>query len=75
MYELKPEYSNYFKEIRNTIYAEYLGCTVSYISSVLSCSKLCSELFARALISVRCEILIKDIQMNTLLEKYFNKEK
>lgn len=75
MYELKTEYSNYFKEIRNTIYADYLGCTESYISSILSCSKLCSELFAKALISVRCEILIKDVQMNELLEKYFNKEK
>ena len=30
---------------------------------------------AKALISVRCEILIKDVQMNELLEKYFNKEK
>lgn len=75
MYLLREEYFNFFKEIRRSIYAEYLGCDPSYISSILNGSKACSELVAKSIICARLNITIKDPEMQLCLDKYFVKER
>ena len=69
MYLLKEEYLDFFKEIRTSVYANYVGCDQTYISSILNRNRACSETIAKALISIKF-----DISMN-YLEKYFAKEK
>lgn len=75
MYHLNQEYYNFFREIRTCVYASYTGCDQTYISSVLNGNKNCSEMLAKSLISIKCDISIKDEKMNEYLEKYFAKEK
>ena len=75
MYKLKNEWISFFKEIRTRVYADFIGCDYSHASSVVNSSKVCSENFAKSLISVRHDMSFKDEKMPILLEKYFAKEK
>ena len=75
MYLLKEEYFDFFKEIRTSAYANYIGCDQTYVSSILNGNRTCSELIAPALISVKFDISFKNVSMTHYLEKYFAKEK
>lgn len=75
MYRLKEEWINFFKEIRTNVYSKYIGCIDGYASTIINGTKPCSEIFAKAMISVRNDISFKDEQMPILLKKYFAKEK
>lgn len=75
MYLLKEEYLDFFKEIRTSVYANYVGCDQTYISSILNRNRACSETIAKALISIKFDISFKDVSMMNYLEKYFAKEK
>lgn len=75
MYKLREEYINEFKELRTVTYANIIGCTPDFISTVLNANKWCSEIVAKALISVKINGTLKEITTNELLEKYFVKEK
>lgn len=75
MYLLKKEFLNLFKEIRTSVYTNYLGCDQTFISSILNGNKICSEVIAKALISVKFDITFKSPDMETYLKQYFAKEK
>lgn len=75
MYSLREKYLEFFKEIRTRSYTIYTGCDKGFISSVINGNKRCSEVIAKALISIRCDISFKNENMDEYLEKYFAKEK
>ena len=75
MYRLREEYIDEFKELRTITYANILGCDAAFISTVLNGNKWCSEIVAKALISVKENGTLKEICTNEYLEKYFVKEK
>ena len=75
MYLLKEEYLEFFKEIRTKVYTNLLGCDTAFISSIVNGNKICSEVVAKAILSVRFDISCKDEKINEYLEKYFAKEK
>lgn len=75
MYKLKSDFIDFFKEVRTSVYVNYMDCEMSYLSSIINGNKNCSTIFAKSIIGIRFDISIKDEQMNTMLEKYFIKEK
>ena len=75
MYRLKKEFMAFFKEYRTKTYADYIGCSADYMSSVLNANKTCMEVYAIAMISIRLDLGIRDVVEKELLKKYFAKEK
>lgn len=75
MYRLKQDFIDFFKEIRTSVYVNYMDCQISYLSGIINGNKNCSTIFAKSILGVRFGISIKDEQMNEMLEKYFIKEK
>ena len=75
MHRLKEEYFDFFKEIRTSTYANYIGCDANFVSSIVNGNKSCSEMLAKCILSVRFDISLKDENMSVYLEKYFAKEK
>lgn len=73
MYTIKPELVEKLRDGRSNIYlSESIGRTQQMLSTVFNGAK-CSEIFARALISVREKIPMNDDRMKELLEYYFDK--
>lgn len=75
MYRLRQDCIDFFKEIRTSVYVNYMDCQISYLSGIINGNKNCSTIFAKSILGVRFGISIKDEQMNEMLEKYFIKEK
>lgn len=75
MYRLRQNFIDLFKEIRTSVYVNYMDCQISYLSGIINGNKNCSTIFAKSILGVRFGISIKDEQMNEMLEKYFIKEK
>lgn len=73
MYRVKPELVDKLKDGRSNAYlCEVTGRKPTMISLVLNGTK-CSEILARALISVREKIPMNDDRMEELLNYYFDK--
>ena len=73
MYRIRPELVEKLKDGRsNTYLSEAIGRTQTMISLVLNGSQ-CSEILAKALISVKEKIPMNDDKMEELLDYYFEK--
>lgn len=73
MYKIRPELVEKLKDGRsNTYLSETIGRTQTMISLVLNGSQ-CSEIIAKALISVKEKIPMNDDRMEELLNYYFEK--
>lgn len=74
MYRLKEEKKEEMKNYRTNLYVEKIGIAQPYLSSIINGTQSCSEIIAKAMLSVRYNISFYDIRLNELLKEYFKEE-
>lgn len=74
MYRIKEERIPEMKEYRTKLYSEKTGLNANYLSSILNATMGCSEIIARAILSVKFNISFYDTRLNELVKKYFEEE-
>lgn len=74
MYLIKEKKNEEIKRIRTKTYAEKTGLTPNYISAVLNRKLKCTEIGAKAIISVCFDITFNNAEMEELIEEYFEEE-
>lgn len=74
MYQITEDFANMIGRLKTSYISENIGMSLAYVSSILN-GKQCSEIVARALLSLYFDIAINDEQMNGLIEKKFTKIK
>ena len=74
MYRIKENKISEMKEFRTNLYSEKTGLHPSYLSSILNASQKCTEIIAKAILSVKFDISFYDTKLNELIEKYFDEE-
>lgn len=74
MYRIKEEKKEEIKEYRTNSYVEKTGLTQPYVSGILNGTQKCSEIIAKAILSIKFNISFYDIRLNELLEEYFKEE-
>ena len=74
MYRIKQEKIPEIKEYRTSLYSEKTGLNANYLSSILNATMNCSEIIAKAVLSVKFNISLYDVRLNDLLKEYFEEE-
>lgn len=75
MYKIKTEELDRLSLLTNKFYAEMLGITPQYVSSLL-CGKISVKApIAKGIISIAYGISLNDYKMEELMKKHFIKEK
>lgn len=74
MYRIKDQNSEVIKIYKTGYYKRNTGANLSYLSSILNGNSNCTELLAKAILSIRFNISFTDEKMQELLEKYFEEE-
>ena len=75
MYQVKIEEAGRIKMPTNTYYAETLGITSSYVSSILNGKLPVKQIVAKGMLCIAYNITMDDPLMDELLEKHFEKIK
>lgn len=74
MYQITEDFANMIGRLKTSYVSENIGMSLPYVSSILN-GKQCSEIVARALLSLYFNIAINDEQINGLIKKKFTKIK
>lgn len=74
MYLIKEEKIKDIKKYRTSFYKEKTGLALSYVSGAINRKIKCSEITAKAILSVCFDISFYNEQMDKLLKEYFKEE-
>lgn len=74
MYLIKEKKIEEIKKYRTSFYCKKTGLALSYLSAVTNGNLKCTEITARAILSVYFGIPISDDKMEELLKEYFKEE-
>lgn len=74
MYRIKESKKEEIKEYRTNYYVEKTGLTQPYVSGIVNGTQKCTEIIAKALLSVKFDISFYDTRLNELVKKYFEEE-